>query len=100
MNQLEQAIREIVAEEVATAEKRIREELSLEADKDLTFSEACQYLNMSEYTLRKLVQTKRIPHRVYGAAGSKNPRYFFSRRRLSQWKREEEERNYVRLEEA
>lgn len=100
MNQLEQAIRDIVAKEVAIAEKRIRSELSLAADKDLSFAEACEYLNMSEYTLRKLIHAKRIPHRIYGAAGSKNPRYLFSRQRLDLWKREEEERNYIRLEEA
>lgn len=91
---LNKIIRSIIAEEVSKAERRLREELQASTDQDLSFSEACEYLHMSEYTLRQLIRQKRIPHRVYGSPGSKNPRYLFSRRRLDQWKREEEEKNY------
>jgi len=74
--------------------EELRAELGTAPDRTLTFSEACEYLHMSEYTLRQLIRQKRIPHRVYGADGSKNPRYLFSSRRLDQWVREQEEMNY------
>lgn len=76
--------------------KELRAELGATPDRTLTFAEACEYLHMSEYTLRQLIRAKRIPHRVYGADGSKNPRYLFSSRRLDQWIREQEESNYQR----
>jgi len=76
--------------------EELRAELGAAPDRTLTFSEACEYLHMSEYTLRKLIRAKAIPHRVYGADGSKNPRYLFSSRRLDQWVREQEEMNYRR----
>lgn len=94
MTSIERAIAEIVAVHVAEAEKRILERISATSNRTLTFSEACEYLQMSEYTLRKLCKAKRIPHRTVGAEGSKNPRYLFSTVRLDEWKREEEERNY------
>ncbi|WP_339248079.1 helix-turn-helix domain-containing protein [Paenibacillus sp. FSL R10-2796] len=94
MNTVEQAITEIVLTQVAAAEKRIMERLSLKKDRSLTFSEACDHLNMSEYTLRNLCKTKRIPFRTIGAEGSKSPRYIFRSNSLDQWIREEEERNY------
>jgi len=74
----------------------LRSELNVTPDRTLTFAEACEYLHMSEYTLRQLIRQKRIPHRMYGAEGSKNPRYLFSQRRLDQWIWEQEERNYRR----
>ncbi|WP_433581423.1 helix-turn-helix domain-containing protein [Paenibacillus amylolyticus] len=94
MTSIEHAIAELVAVQVAAAEKRILESLSVSTDQTLTFSEACNYLSMSEYTLRKLVKSKSIPHRVHGAEGSKNPRYLFSSISLDRWKRDEEARNY------
>jgi excisionase family DNA binding protein len=78
----------------AELREELRAEMSLVADRTLTFAEACEYLHMSDYTLRRLCREKRIPHRVYGADGSKNPRYLFSARRLDQWIREQEEANY------
>lgn len=72
----------------------LRSELNIAPDRTLTFSEACDYLHMSEYTLRRLCREKRIPHRVYGSEGSKNPRYLFSTARLDAWIREQEEANY------
>jgi excisionase family DNA binding protein len=79
--------------------EELRAELGAAPDRTLTFAEACKYLHMSEYTLRQLIRNKRIPHRVYGAAGSKNPRYLFSKSRLDQWIREQEEINYQPMEE-
>lgn len=98
MTALEKAIADIVALHVSEAEKRILERLSAASDKTLTFSEACDYLQMSDYTLRKLCRLKRIPHRTVGAEGSKSPRYLFSTVSLDKWKREEEARNYRREE--
>lgn len=94
MTALEKAIADIVALHVSEAEKRILERLSASSDKTLTFSEACGYLQISDYTLRKLCKSKRIPHRTVGAEGSKSPRYLFSSVSLDKWKREEEARNY------
>ncbi|MNW58955.1 Helix-turn-helix domain protein [compost metagenome] len=94
MTSLEKAIADIVALHVAEAEKRILESLSAASDRTLSFSEACDYLHMSDYTLRSLCKAKRIPHRTVGADGSKSPRYLFSTVSLDKWKREEEARNY------
>ncbi|MEK3735665.1 MULTISPECIES: helix-turn-helix domain-containing protein [Paenibacillus] len=94
MSLIEKAIAEMVAIQVAEVEKRIMERLSSGSDESLTFTEACEYLNMSEYTLRNLCKTKRIPFRTIGAEGSKSPRYIFRSNSLDQWIREEEERNY------
>lgn len=95
MTALEKAIADIVALHVAEAEKRIMERLSVEGDRDLSFSEACDYLNMSSYSLRKLCLSKRIPHRTVGSPESKNPRYLFSSSSLDQWKKAEEAKNYM-----
>jgi hypothetical protein len=94
MSTLDQAIRQMIAEEVAAAERRIRESLHAAADRDLSFVEACEYLNMSEYTLRHLCRSKRIPFRTHGAENSKRPIYLFSSNSLDQWKREQEAANY------
>jgi excisionase family DNA binding protein len=94
----EKAFAAIIADLKEQLKAELREELRAEIgfvpDRTLTFSEACEYLHMSDYTLRRLCREKRIPHRVYGAEGSKNPRYLFSARRLDQWIREQEEANY------
>ncbi|MNW48276.1 Helix-turn-helix domain protein [compost metagenome] len=94
MTALEQAISDIVAVQVAAAEKRIMERLSVTSDRTISFTDACDYLQMSSYSLRRLCLSKRIPHRTVGVDGSKNPRYLFSTVSLDRWKREEEERNY------
>lgn len=96
MSVLEQALRTIIAEEVAAAESRIRENLQSSLDRDLDFRETLEYLHMSEYSLRRLCREKKIPHRIYGTEGSKNPRYWFSLSSLSGWKREQEQMNYRR----
>jgi len=94
MTGLENAIRSIIVEEVVAMERRLRESLSVQAERTLSFSEACEYLHMSEYTLRRLCREKRIPHRTYGADGSKNPRYLFSTTSLDRWIRDQENSNY------
>ncbi|WP_138751880.1 helix-turn-helix domain-containing protein [Paenibacillus sinopodophylli] len=91
---IEATIRAIIAEEVAVAERRIRESLSVQSDVTLSFQETCDYLSMSEYTLRKLCRTKKIPHRLVGADGSKNPRYLFSSGSLDKWMKQQEQVNY------
>jgi|GEM_PF-3522238 hypothetical protein len=91
---IEATIRAVIAEEVAAAERRIRESLNVQSDVTLTFQEACDYLHMSEYTLRILCRKKKIPYRMNGVDGSKNPRYLFSSSSLDQWKRRQEELNY------
>ena len=85
-NQLKEELRE-----------ELRAEMGVSPGRTLSFAEACEYLHMSEYTLRRLCREKRIPHRTYGADGSKNPRYLFSTASLDRWIREQEEANY-RLE--
>ncbi|WP_312116592.1 helix-turn-helix domain-containing protein [Brevibacillus reuszeri] len=94
MTQLDQVVRDIVRVEVEAAEKRILVRMSYVSDRTLSFAEACEYLHMSEYTLRRLCREKRIPHRTYGADGSKNPRYLFSTASLDRWIRDQEEANY------
>ncbi|MCY7522102.1 helix-turn-helix domain-containing protein [Paenibacillus larvae] len=86
----------MVAAQVAEAERRILERLSIPEDKNLTFSEACEYLRISDYTLRQLCREKRIPHRVIGSEGSRKPKYLFSTVSLDRWVREQEARNYKR----
>ncbi|QHZ52468.1 helix-turn-helix domain-containing protein [Paenibacillus larvae] len=94
MTAVEKAIADMVAAQVAEAEKRILERLSIPEDRTLTFAEACKYLHVSEYTLRQLCREKRIPHRVIGSEGSRKPKYLFSTVSLDRWTREEEKRNY------
>ncbi|MGN7470377.1 helix-turn-helix domain-containing protein [Brevibacillus sp. SAFN-007a] len=74
--------------------EELRSEMAVSPDRTISFTEACEYLQMSEYTLRRLCREKRIPHRTYGADGSKNPRYWFSTASLGRWIREQEELNY------
>ncbi|MDT2277866.1 hypothetical protein [Paenibacillus larvae] len=69
MTAIEKAIADMVATQVAEAEKRILERLSIPEDKTLTFSEACEHLQVSEHILRQLCREKRIPHRVIGSEG-------------------------------
>lgn len=74
--------------------EELRADLEAAPGRTISFTEACEYLQMSEYTLRRLCREKRIPHRTYGADGSKNPRYWFSTASLDRWIREQEELNY------
>jgi hypothetical protein len=92
---IEEAISNIVAIQIAAAEKRILEKLNISQDSKLTFTEACKFLGMSEYTLRILCKEKRLPHRIIGSEGSKNPRYLFSSNSLIHWMKEEEKRNWI-----
>lgn len=92
---IEAAIRTIIADEVAAAERRIRESLNIQSDVTLTFQEACDYLGMSDYTLRNLCRTKKVPYRTVGADGSRNPRYLFSSGSLDKWIKDREAENYA-----
>lgn len=94
MTALEKAIADIVAIQVAEAEKRIKESLLVASDRTLSFTEACDYIHMSSYTLRNLCKAKKIPHRTVGAEDSKSPRYLFSSNSLDRWMKEEELKNY------
>ncbi|WP_046655352.1 helix-turn-helix domain-containing protein [Paenibacillus larvae] len=94
MTPIEKAITDMVEAQVAEAEKRILQRLSAAEDKTLTFNEACEYLQISDYTLRQLCREKRIPHRIIGSEGSRKPKYLFSTVSLDRWVREQEERNY------
>lgn len=85
------ALREQIKEELL---EELRSEIVISPDRTISFAQACEYLQMSEYTLRRLCREKRIPHRTYGADGSKNPRYWFSTASLDRWIREQEESNY------
>ncbi|MED1643685.1 helix-turn-helix domain-containing protein [Brevibacillus agri] len=95
-------IESMIVQAVTTLRRQIKEELleelrseiAISPDRTISFAEACEYLQMSEYTLRRLCREKRIPHRTYGADGSKNPRYWFSTASLDRWIREQEELNY------
>ncbi|MGV3138321.1 helix-turn-helix domain-containing protein [Brevibacillus agri] len=95
-------IESMIVQAVTTLRRQIKEELleelrseiAVSPDRTISFAEACEYLQMSEYTLRRLCREKRIPHRTYGADGSKNPRYWFSTASLDRWIREQEESNY------
>lgn len=90
-NQVIDALRSQLKEELL---EELRSEMAVSPDRTISFAEACEYLQMSEYTLRRLCREKRIPHRTYGADGSKNPRYWFSTASLDRWIREQEELNY------
>ncbi|MDF2683971.1 MAG: hypothetical protein K0R47_5161 [Brevibacillus sp.] len=92
---IEAAIRAIIVEEVAAAERRIRESLNVQSDVTLTFQEACDYLGMSDYTLRNLCRTKKVPYRTVGSDGSRNPRYLFSSSSLDKWIKDREAENYA-----
>ncbi|MCM3589652.1 helix-turn-helix domain-containing protein [Brevibacillus borstelensis] len=95
-------IESMIVQAVTTLRRQIKEELleelrseiAISPDRTISFAQACEYLQMSEYTLRRLCREKRIPHRTYGADGSKNPRYWFSTASLDRWIREQEELNY------
>ncbi|MCL6605518.1 MAG: helix-turn-helix domain-containing protein [Paenibacillus sp.] len=97
MSTIEEAIASIVAAQVFAAEKRIMERLSVQSDRTLTFTETCEYLGMSDYTLRNLCKAKRIPYRTIGSEGSRSPRYLFTSSSLDRWIREEEDRNWRRV---
>ena len=70
-NQAIDALRGQLKEELL---EELRSEIAEFPDRTITLAEACEYLQMSEYTLRRLCREKRIPHRTCGADGSKNPR--------------------------
>ncbi|NGP62673.1 helix-turn-helix domain-containing protein [Paenibacillus thiaminolyticus] len=93
MTALEQAIRSMIAEEVAAAEKRIREELGYQ-DRTLDIQEAATYISspskpVSTKTLYGMCERREIPHRRVGS------RIFFSTAALDRWGREQDRKNYA-----
>lgn len=91
---LEDAIRAIVAEEVAAVEKRLRSELSKVIDKTLDVSEAAAHLGISEKLIYRLCSTGSIPHERYGVPGSKRPVIKFRLTDLETWRAEQRSANY------
>lgn len=88
------ALQQWKAELKAEILSELRRELEASEDRELTFAEACQFLGVSEYTLRRWCRTGRIPYRVVGAEGSRKPRYLFRLSRLREWKEFEENQNW------
>ena len=70
---------EIILKELNELKKLIREQNLLKKDV-LNFSEACQYLDISESHLYKLTSRKQIPH--FCPQGKK---LYFNRQELDRW---------------
>lgn len=97
MNQsIEAAIRSLVAEEVAAAEKRIIENLSGLTDETLDVPAAAMHLGISEKLVYRLCQQKQIPHERYGVQGSRRPVIKFRLNDLEAWRAEQRAANYVK----
>ncbi|AEG59345.1 helix-turn-helix domain-containing protein [Desulforamulus ruminis] len=97
MTPLDHLYETLIQTAAAEAERRVLERIQLQSivpDRTLSLKEAAEYVHISESALRQLCKEKRIPHRINGSDGSKNPRYLFSSLRLDRWMREEEEKNY------
>ncbi|MMZ58291.1 Helix-turn-helix domain protein [compost metagenome] len=88
MTAIEQAINEIVAVQIAAAEKRLMERLNTAADKRLNVKQAAEYLGISEKLLYDMCKKKQIPHRKFGT------RIVFSSAALDAWGREQDKVNY------
>jgi excisionase family DNA binding protein len=92
MTALEQAIRSLITEEVAAAEKRLREGITYR-DRTLSVEEAAVYISsledpISTKTLYAMCDRGEIPHRRVGR------RIFFSTAALDRWGREQDRKNY------
>lgn len=92
MTALEQAIRSMIAEEVAAAEARIRAGISYQ-DRTLSIQEAAIYISgeedpISVKTLYAMCERQEIPHRRVGR------RIFFSTATLDCWGREQDRKTY------
>lgn len=96
MKSIEEAIRELVAEEVAAAEKRLRESLLAQPDKTLTVPEAAEHLGVCEKLIYRMCQERQIPHERYGGVGSRRPTIKFRLSDLESWRSEQREKNYRR----
>ncbi|KJB88607.1 hypothetical protein AZ66_06575 [Paenibacillus sp. E194] len=92
MMDLGQAIRSMIAEEVAAAEERLRNEITYQ-DRTLSIQEAATYISgegnpISVKTLYAMCERQEIPHRRVGR------RIFFSTATLDRWGREQDRKSY------
>ncbi|WJH28420.1 helix-turn-helix domain-containing protein [Paenibacillus sp. CC-CFT742] len=99
LNALEDAIRSIVNEQVAIAEKKLKAEFSGLIDKTLDVIEAAKHIGVSEKLIYRMCQEGRIPHERYGATGSRRPTIKFRLADLEAWRAEQRAANYFRKEE-
>lgn len=90
----ENVIREIVTEQVAVSEKRIREELSGLIDKTLDVAETAAHIGVSEKLIYRMCQEGSIPHERYGVSGSRRPVIKFRLSDLEIWRAEQRYTNY------
>ncbi|MNW27537.1 Helix-turn-helix domain protein [compost metagenome] len=92
---LDEAIRTIVAEEVAAAERRILASLSTHAtERTLDVREAAEQIGISEKLIYRLCSTGSIPHERYGVPGSKRPVIKFRLSDLEAWRTAQRQANY------
>ncbi|WP_254438275.1 AlpA family transcriptional regulator [Paenibacillus sp. DCT19] len=92
----EAAIRSIVDDQVAIAEKRLREEFSGLIDKTLDVVEAAKHIGVSEKLIYRMCQEGRIPHERYGVVGSRRPAIKLRLADLEAWRAEQRLANYKR----
>ncbi|GIP57877.1 helix-turn-helix domain-containing protein [Paenibacillus woosongensis] len=84
---LEDAIRAIVAEEVAAAESRILASLpTYVTDRTLDVREAAELLGVSEKLIYRMCQEGSIPHERFGISGSRKPAIKFRLSDLEAWR--------------
>ncbi|WP_019636156.1 helix-turn-helix domain-containing protein [Paenibacillus fonticola] len=92
---LEDAIRAIVAEEVAAAEHRILASLpSYTTDRTLDVREAAELLGVSKKLIYRMCQEGSIPHERFGISGSRKPAIKFRSSDLEAWRAEQRAANY------
>lgn len=95
MNGLEDAIRAMVAEEVAAAELRILAALPKYVEnRTLDVREAAEILGVSEKLIYRMCQEGSIPHERFGITGSKKPAIKFRLSELETWRAEQRAANY------
>jgi excisionase family DNA binding protein len=95
MTGLEDAIRAIVAEEVAAAERRILASIpSLSTDRTLDVREAADLMGISEKLIYRLCKTGSIPHERHGVPGSRKPSIKIQLADLEAWRAEQRAANY------
>ncbi|WP_269055692.1 helix-turn-helix domain-containing protein [Paenibacillus tundrae] len=90
----ENVIREIVSEQVAVSENRLRSELSGLIDKTLDVAETATHIGISEKLIYRMCQEGRIPHERYGASGSRRPVIKFRLSDLEAWRAEQRYANF------
>lgn len=86
---LEEAIRAVVAEEVAAAEKRIMAQLPSQFDRTLDVHEAATHIGISEKLIYRLCKEGSIPHERYGVLGSRKPTIKLRLSDLEEWRSEQ-----------